>query len=264
VSLPGKPLIDKPDITIITAVRNSCETIGACIESVQNQTFKNIEHIIIDGVSTDGTLDIIAEMRNSNTVLISEPDDGIYDAINKGIKLASGAIIGILHSDDVFDNETIIGTILKHLELSGTETCYGDLVYVSRADRWKTIRYWKAGEFDRAKFRKGWMPPHPTFFARKRVYEQYGYLDGNRFPLAADYELLLRLLYRYPVSASYLPQVLVRMSVGGTSNPGIYTVRAVIENYRAWKINDLKVNPFIFVLKPLSKLFQFLPRQLII
>jgi glycosyltransferase involved in cell wall biosynthesis len=250
--------MDKPAVAVITAVKDARHTVGDCMKSVQSQTCRNIEHILVDGVSTDGTLDIIREMRTSSTILISERDAGIYDAINKGIRTASAEIVGILHADDVYDNEFVIETVLNCFEMDGCQSCYGDLVYVSRADRHKVIRYWRAGAFKRERFEKGWMPPHPTFFAKKQVYERYGYLDGTRFPLAADYEMMLRFLYRYSVSTSYIPQVLVRMSTGGTSNPGLYTAKAIIENYRSWKVNGLSANPITFMLKPLSKLLQFL------
>jgi glycosyltransferase involved in cell wall biosynthesis len=177
--------------------------------------------------------------------------------MNKGIAVATGDIIGVLNSDDVYADNFVIEDVVKTLSKNNVESCYGDLVYVDSKDTEKVIRYWKAGQFDKEKFKKGWMPPHPAFFAKKSVYEKYGLLDLD-FPLAADYELMLRFLYKYEVSTTYIPRVLVKMRAGGTSKPGFYTLKAIIENYNAWKVNGLKPNPITFVFKPLSKLSQYL------
>jgi hypothetical protein len=147
--------------------------------------------------------------------------------------------------------------VVKHLTRTNSDSCYGDLAYVDRTDMSRIIRYWKSGEYDRGRFLTGWMPPHPTFFARKSVFEDYG-IFNTTFPIAADYELMLRFLFRYNVTSSYIPETLVRMRIGGRSRPGVAnTAKAMSENYRAWKINGLTPKRSVFLLKPLSKLIQY-------
>ena len=249
-------------ISIVTAVYNGKDTIGHSIESIASQTYKDIEHVIIDGGSSDETLDIIrntaqilAPLRCKNFHWVSEPDNGIYDAMNKGIKMATGDIIGILNSDDIYADEFVVENVVKAMSENNVESCYGDLVYVDKDYPDKVIRYWKSGDFYKERFRKGWMPPHPTFFVKREVYEKYGLLNLD-FRLAADYELMLRFLYRYGVSVAYIPRVLVKMRTGGTSPAGFYTMGAIIENYRSWKVNGLKY-PITVFMKPLSEIFQF-------
>ncbi len=186
---------------------------------------------------------------------MSEPDRGIYDAMNKGFKLATGDIIGILNSDDIYADASVVESVVTALSENNADSCYGDLVYVDREDTNKVIRVWNAGNFNRERFEKGWMPPHPTFFVRREVYEKYGLLNLD-FPLAADYELMLRFLYKYNVSTTHIPRVLVKMRMGGTSKPGMYTLGAIRENYQAWKFNGLKY-PITLLLKPFSKIPQF-------
>ena len=219
-------------VSILTATYNSSETLEDCIKSVANQTYPLIEHIIIDGGSTDGTLDVIKKYKNKIAKVISEPDKGIYDAMNKGLRSADGDIIGILNSDDMYADNSVIESVVSTITDNNVDSCYGDLVYVDRDDTAKIKRQWKAGEYKKEKFKKGWMPPHPAFFVKKEMYERYGYLNLD-FPLAADYELMLRFLYRYGITTAYIPKVLVKMRAGGTSRPGLYTIKATIENYRA-------------------------------
>jgi len=247
-------------ISIITSVYNSSQTIEECINSVSLQTYPIIEHIIIDGGSTNETLKIIREYaeKNKNIMWISEKDEGIYDALNKGIRIASGEIIGILHSDDIFATVDSISKVVEIFKNEDVDCCYSDLIYVDRKDVNKVIRYWKAGEYKREKFKFGWMPPHTTFFCKKCIYEKYGLLNTD-LPLAADYELMLRFIYKYNVRVAYIPEVLVKMRYGGTSRPGIYTIGSIIENYKAWKINELRY-PITMLLKPFSKIGQFLKR----
>ncbi len=243
-------------VSIITVVYNGAENIEDSVRSVIGQTHKDIEYLVIDGGSTDGTLDILRRYEDGITKIVSEPDNGIYDAMNKGLGMASGDIVGILNSDDLYADNRVIENVVEHFSEKRVDSCYGDLVYVDRRNTNIPVRHWKSGEFVRNRFRSGWMPPHPTFFVKRDVYDKYGFLNID-FPLAADYELMLRLLYRYEVSTTYIPRVLVKMRTGGTSTPGLYTVRAVAENYKAWKVNNLNPNPITFVLKPLSKLFQY-------
>lgn len=248
-------------VSIITAVFNSAETIEDCIKSVANQTYSNIEHIIIDGNSTDGTLDVINKYKHKIARIVSEPDNGIYDALNKGIRLAGGDIIGILHSDDFYAHDRVIEKVVDTFVRYNVDSCYGDLQYVARNDINRVIRYWKSSNYKHGKFKYGWMPPHPTFFVKKSVYENYGLLNLD-FPLAADYELMLRFLYKYRISTTYIPEVLVKMRTGGTSKPGSYTIGAILENYRAWKVNNLNY-PITMLFKPFSKISQFFKPQIL-
>ena len=247
-------------VSIITVVYNEIRTIRGCVESVRVQSYADIEHIIIDGDSTDGTVAVLENYRDCIATIISEPDNGIYDAMNKGIKAATGDIIGILNSDDMYADELVIENVVNCLSENNVQTCYGDLVYVDHEDTDKVIRHWKSGNFFRERFKKGWMPPHPTFFVKKDIYDQYG-IFNLEFPLASDYELMLRFLYKYNVSTAYIPKFLVKMRTGGRCRPGILnTSKNVIENYRAWKINGLNPTPITFILKPLSKTLQYLNR----
>lgn len=245
-----------PKVSIITAVYNDAGLIEDAIRSVMGQTYKNIEHLIIDGSSTDGTLDVIKRYGSSTVKWVSEPDKGIYDAMNKGIRLATGNFIGILHSDDLFAHNKVIEQAVFLMKECAVDSCYGDIVFIDRNNSNRIVRYWRAGPYRKQLFEKGWMPPHPTFFCKRSVYEKYGYFNLD-FPLAADYELMLRFLYKHNVSTAYIPEVLVHMRTGGTSKPGRYTIGAIKENYRAWKVNDLKPRPTTFILKPLSKIFQY-------
>lgn len=245
-------------ISVITVVMNSVDTIEGTLRSVRSQTYPDIEHIVIDGGSTDGTLEILERHRAGLAGLVSGPDKGIYDAINKGFALATGDVLGILHSDDCFADGSVLETVAAVFADPGIDSCYGDLVYVDRGTPDRVTRYWKAGEYERDKFRRGWMPPHPTFFARKKVYEEYGGLDPD-FPLAADYELMLRLLYKHRVSSRYVPRTLVRMKTGGTSRPGAYTFKSMRENYLTWKKNGMRY-PAMALLKPVLKAAQYIKR----
>ena len=247
-------------VSIITVVYNGKNTIEDCIKSVAGQTHPHLEHIIIDGGSTDETVWVIRKHEDKIAYWVSEPDKGIYDAMNKGIKAASGDIIGILNSDDFYADEVVIEEVVRAITENKVDSCYGDLVYVNIDDTARIVRQWKSGEYKKEKFKKGWMPPHPTFFCKKSTYEKYGLLDLN-FPLAADYELMLRFLYKHGVSAAYIPKVMVKMRAGGTSRPGLYTIRALIENCRAWKVNGLRY-PIRVLLKPFSKINQFIKKDL--
>lgn len=245
-------------ISIITATYNSSKTVTDTLKSVALQTYPNIEHIIIDGASKDNTLEIVKQFPHVAKV-VSEPDKGIYDAMNKGIKLATGDVIGILNSDDFYANENIISKVVQYFDNFKTDALYGDLQYVDGIDTQKVVRYWKSGQYDKDNFYNGWMPPHPTFFVRKNVYEKYG-LFNISLKSAADYELMLRLLLRYEISSCYLPEVLVKMRTGGQSNMSLKNrLKAHEEDKIAWKQNNLKPKFYTFAFKPLSKLVQFLP-----
>jgi len=200
-------------ISIITAVLNGVRTIGHAIRSIGGQTHKEIEHIIIDGGSTDGTLRVIEGYHPCPAKVLSEPDRGIYDAMNKGIALASGEVIGILSADDFYRHGGVLAKVARAFEDPDVDSCYGDLDYVDPTDTSRVIRHWRAGPYDLRSFYWGWMPPHPAFFARRKAYQTYG--DYNlELSSAADYELMLRFLLKHRITATYLPDVLVCMRTG--------------------------------------------------
>jgi len=244
-------------VSIITVVYNNKNTIKDAIESVLNQTYKNIEYIIIDGASSDGTVEIIKSYGNKISKFISEPDNGIYDAMNKGIALATGDVVGILNSDDFYANNKVLERVVEVFKGCKCDSIYGDLVYVDKNDTDKIVRYWKSKPFNKGLFQKGWHPAHPTFFVKKEIYDKYGLFNLD-FKIAADYELMLRFLEKYKISSSYIPEIFVKMRVGGESNKSIRNIiKANIECYKAWQTNGLKINPIVFLTKPLSKIFQF-------
>ena len=244
-------------ISVITAVYNSSGTIDECIRSVGSQSFKDIEHIIIDGGSKDGTMAKIEESEKRPGSVVSEPDNGFYDAINKGIKLATGDVIGTLNADDFYAHDRVIEKIVDAFSKTDCDSCYGDLVYVTADDVNKVIRYWVSGEFAPGRFREGWMPPHPTFFVKREIYEKCGGFNTD-FRIAADYELMLRLLEKHKISTHYIPEVLVKMRWGGASNNSLRNLaRKSYEDYRAWKINDLKGGWSTVFLKNARKIPQF-------
>lgn len=245
-------------VSIITISYNSAETIEDTIKSVVGQDYPNIEYIIIDGASKDETLSIVGKYKDKIAKVVSEKDKGIYDAMNKGVENATGDIIGILNSDDYYYDESVISEVVQLFEKEKTDGLYADLVYVDRADSDKVIRYWKSGEYQQGKFLKGWMPPHPTFFVKKEVYEKFG-LYSTDLRSAADYEFMLRVIHKHNISLSYMPRILTKMRVGGMSNVSLKNRwKANMEDRRAWKINGLKPKWYTLTVKPLSKILQFL------
>ncbi len=206
-------------VSIITISLNSSKTIIDCISSVDEQTYSNIEHIVIDGGSNDGTVEIIQNIKGSISAFISEPDKGIYDALNKGLDLASGDIIGILHSDDYFaSNETISGIVEKFsTEENKTDGIYGDLVYVNTFPQEKLCRYWKSSPFKYENLKKGWMPPHNTLFLRKEVYDKHGKFDIS-FKIASDIDFMIKVFSDKTLRFEYMPEVITKMRAGGVSN----------------------------------------------
>ncbi len=225
--------------SIITATYNNRNTIADAINSVASQTYKNIEHIIIDGASTDGTLSIIKNTPGKISKIISESDNGIYDALNKGIKNATGDIIVFLHADDIFAETKIIEKAAKLFEKKQTDSIYGDLRYVAKENTDKTLRYWKSGEYSFSKLKKGWMPPHPTFFIKKEIYDKYGIFD-TEFKIAADYDIILRFLGKHKISTAYLPEVITKMRIGGENNKNIKNIILKMkEDIKALKKNNI-------------------------
>lgn len=250
-----------PKVSIITVCYNSERTIEDTLQSVINQSYPNIEYIVIDGVSTDGTLSIINKYKDKITIIVSEKDNGIYDAINKGIRLATGDIIANLNSDDFYIDNNVIADVVTTFEKEKTDTLYADLYYVDAVDTNKIIRYWKSKQYKEGLFLRGWMPPHPTFFVKKEVYQQYGLFD-LQFKSAADYEIMLRFIHRFKTSIAYLPRIIVKMRVGGVSNANLKNrIKANQEDRKAWKVNGLKPHAFTLIFKPLSKLFQFVSKN---
>lgn len=243
--------------SIITVCRNAGSTIEAAIRSVLEQDYGNIEYIVVDGKSTDSTLSVIENYRSRISKFISEEDQGIYDAINKGIRMANGEVIGILHADDFYPHEKIISRVSEEFRVKKVDSAYGDLQYVHKDNSAKIFRHWRSQPFDPKLFLRGWMPPHPTFFVKRSCYGKWG-LYNTGFSISADYELMLRFLYKHRISASYIPEVLVKMRTGGISNVTLKSrLKANREDRLAWRINGLKPNSFTLILKPLSKLRQF-------
>ncbi|MBC5773483.1 glycosyltransferase [Pontibacter sp. KCTC 32443] len=245
-------------VSIITIVFNNCETIADAIESVLEQTYPDIEYIVVDGMSNDGTVEIIRRYGNKITKFVSEKDSGLYDAINKGICLATGDVIGFLHSDDIFYSPESIAQIVEAFKANNTDSIYGDLLYVKKSDTNRIVRNWISGKYNRENFLLGWMPPHPTFYVKRELYQKLG-LYNTKFRSAADYELMLRYLFKHKITTTYLPEKLVKMRVGGKSNVTLNNrIRANQEDYQAWVINNLQPYFFTRYLKPLRKLLQFI------
>ena len=244
-------------VTIITVTLNSEKYLSDCITSVRQQSHGDIEHIIIDGKSTDGTLKIIHDNSAYITNWISETDRGMYDAINKGMKMATGDIIGILNSDDMLASPYVIRNIAECFKNSKTDAVYGDLVFVDPADTKKITRFWKGISYKRFRFKYGWMPAHPTFYIRRGLIQQYGLYENHYFT-SADYEFMARYLFRHKVSATYLEQMVVKMRTGGASNGNIMRrLRANRRDYLAMKKNHIPFSFFVSILKPLGKIHQY-------
>ena len=240
-------------ISIITISFNSEKSISETFQSVKNQSFNNYQYLLIDGGSSDGTL-TIAEEQSHLSKIVSEPDKGIYDAINKGIKNSTGEIIGFINSDDTFYDENSMQHIVDAFDQE-TDCVFGDLIYTDKSEKVK--RVWKGSEFKKGAFKKGWMPAHPTFYCRRSIYEKLGLYDDS-FKIAGDFELMLRFLEKHNIRSKYIPRILVNMKVGGISNSGLKSKWTIyIEELRAFKINKIYVNPITFFLFKLKKLKQF-------
>jgi len=252
--------VSDPSISVITAVYNARGTIGETIASVLAQTYRNVEFIIVDGGSSDGTAEILKAQQDHFDVYISEPDDGIYDALNKGIKHARGDVIGFLHADDLFADEMVLSKIARAFSDHNCGAVYGDLVYVSKDESDKVIRYWQSGAYSADKLKHGWMPPHPTFYVRRSVYEQHGGFDIS-FRIAADYDCMLRFLWLAKIECVYIPATLVKMRLGGASNRSVENIiRKSREDYRALHHNRVG-GLWALACKNFSKLPQFFKRQ---
>lgn len=247
-------------ISIVTAVFNRAQTIGQALEAVQQQTYGMIDHVIQDGGSSDGTLGILEQMSNANTRITSAPDAGIYDAINKGITRAEGEVIGLMHSDDFFADDQVIADVAELFEDPDVDGVYGDLQYVSAEDTTRVIRHWRSGPYDPRKLRHGWMPPHPTVYLRRKVFEEFGLYDTS-YRIAADYDAMLRYMGKGGIRMAYLPRVMVKMRVGGESNRSLkHIILKSREDYRALRSNGMG-GAGALVRKNLSKIGQFVNKD---
>ena len=247
-------------VSIITITYNSEATLKDTIESVVNQSYNDIEYIIVDGKSTDNSLSIIESYKDKISKVISEKDKGLYDALNKGIALATGDLIGIIHSDDFYTDNFVIQKIVKSIEENNSDAVYADLYYVDKVYTNKIFRKWKSGNYTYGQFINGWMPPHPTFFAKRSCYEKFGSFNLS-FVSAADYELMLRFIHKHKIKLAYLPEFIIKMRVGGKSNVSLKNrIRANNEDRKAWIINGLKPKFYTLYAKPLRKIIQLFKR----
>ncbi|MDB9929094.1 glycosyltransferase [Schleiferiaceae bacterium] len=245
-------------ISIITVSYNSASTIKDTFDSIRIQNYNNIEYIVVDGGSTDETISII---KNNNDIIsnwISEKDNGIFDAFNKGIALASGDIVGILNSDDFYTNKNVISDVIKAFLDYKVDSVYGNLLYTDPVNTNIIKRKWiDKSPYDRNRFKNGWMPPHPTFFVKKTKYKLHGHFNTT-LTGGGDYELMLRFLFKYRISSYHIPKILVKMRTGGNSNSSIKNrLRGIKDDVNAWKVNNLKHNYFISIMKIVRKLNQF-------
>ena len=246
-------------ISIVTVVYNNPQ-VGEALDSTLSQHLDpgdQLELVVIDGGSSDETLDVLERYRSRIGVLVSEKDGGIYDGMNKGIERATGDVIGTLNSDDLYQDDRVLATVLEAFRDGDAQVVYGDLVYVKADEPSKIVRYWKSRPYEDGLFERGWMPPHPTFFVRRQVYEEHGRFDLE-FRLASDFELTMRFLTKTRVPFQYVPKVLVRMRMGGATNNSVRNVlNGNLESYRACKKNGLDVSLFFIVRKILSRIPQF-------
>lgn len=243
-------------ISVVTAVFNRATTIGEALDSVGAQTYGNVEHVVQDGGSTDGTLAIIERHTRPSLRLESASDRGIYDAINKGIARATGEVIGLMHSDDFFASHSVLETVARAFEDPQIDGVYGDLDYVAADDPKRIIRCWRSGDYSPSRLRRGWMPPHPTLYLRREVFERWGSYDTD-MRIAADYDAILRWLGTGRIQLAYVPQVLVKMRLGGESNRSLGRIlRKSREDYIALRRNNVG-GVRALALKNLSKIGQF-------
>jgi glycosyltransferase involved in cell wall biosynthesis len=243
-------------ISVITIVYNAQDTIKRCIESVISQSYGNVEYIIIDGGSTDNSLQIINQYKSHITVLVSEPDQGIYDAMNKGIRLATGEVVGMLNADDFFADQEVISAVAQAFSNSDAGIVYGNLDYINSAG--KIIRKWKSRTWGKNSFQWGFMPPHPTFYCKRDLFEKYGFYRLE-YGSAGDYELMVRFMHRWRVRSLHLNKVMVKMQVGGVSNSNLINrVKAWSFDLKAMRENKVSLPVLAIVLKPMRKIFQFL------
>lgn len=246
-------------VSIITVCFNSAASIGDTVKNVLAQDYRDIEYIVIDGGSTDGTLEILAKYRGGISRCVSKPDKGVYDAMNKGIRLSSGDIVAFLNGDDMYANGNVVGEMVKFILSNNLDAAYGDLVYIDRNNTNRITRFWKTGEYKNRAFCSGWVIPHPTFFCRRQVFEKYGYFNED-FQIAADFELMLRFIEKHRINIGYLPKVIVKMQRGGKANVLRGVIHGNWEIIKSFHLNGLRLSPWFFIRKPITKISQLFIR----
>lgn len=245
-----------PKITVVTATFNSAQTLTDTLKSLRSQSYVNFEHVVVDGLSTDNTLDVVRDSGVQGAVVDSQRDQGIYDALNRGVGLATGDVVGFLHSDDLFPDSDVLARIACAFSDPTIEMCFGDLAYVGQEDAFRVVRRWKSGEFRSSRLKFGWMPPHPTFYVRRALLRNY--LFNLEYRISGDYDLMLRLLTREAARAVYIPHELVHMRLGGASNQSLANIlRKTKEDWRAIRSNRVG-GVLTLASKNLRKVPQFL------
>lgn len=249
--------MEKLRVSVVTVSFNSANTIKDTIQSVLLQSYQNLEYIIIDGCSGDGTVEIVKSYGKKISQFVSEPDSGIYDAINKGLKISTGDIIGILNSDDSFHNNFVVENIVKAFEEFSPDAILGDVQFIDPGNPAKVVRYYSSKNWNTEKFKYGYMPAHPGFYARRGLFEKFG-LYKTDYKIAADYELLIRFLYVNKVKYRYVEMPFVNMRTGGVSNRSFYS-RYLLnkEILKACKENGIKTNYLNIYSKYLTKFFEY-------
>jgi glycosyltransferase len=245
-------------VTVITVCRNAAAHIDETIRSVVMQDHADIEHIVIDGASTDGTQERVQRYAECIAIFVSEKDDGVYDAMNKGLRLATGEVVAFVNAGDMIATRDTVSRMVKAFSHGGPDAVYGDVLMVDPDDIRKVKRFWKGGAYHRENFRKGWMPPHPGTYFRKSAYDRFG-LFNTELEVGADYELMFRMLYRHRLPARYIPHVAVRFRLGGMSNASMaHVLKANVEVRRSWQLNGFQAPPLLVTRKLWSKVMQFL------
>lgn len=251
----------KPRVSVVTIVRNNREFIADAMESVLSQSYPDIEYIVKDGDSTDGTLAIIqryVDKYGSRVKLLTGRDKGLYDALNKGLQAATGDLLMHLNADDFYADRNSVAHMVRAMEETGADIGWGDMIYVDREDPTRVIRRWRSSPHAPGKFRYGWHPPHAGFSVRRKVYEKYGWFNAD-FRISGDYELMLRLLEKHKVPSCYLPETLVTMRAGGVSGGFLNRLLKMRrEDMRAWRLNGLRGGILASLLKPARKIFQWI------
>ena len=249
-------------VSLITVCRNVAPVITETLDGVLAQTHPDIELIVIDGASTDGTVEILRDYASPDrsrrvAVLVSEPDKGIYDAMNKGLRLATGDVIGFVNAGDLLMTPTVIADVVSAFQRAHVDAVYGDIIMVDEHDIYKVHRTWLSGTYHRENFRRGWMPPHVGTFIKKSVYDQHGFFNTD-LRIGADYEILLRFMYKHQIKTVHMREVLVRFRLGGMSNGNVRQILQANREVRAsWKLNGLQAPPLLVTRKLWSKVMQF-------
>ncbi len=247
-------------ISVVTVVYNAANTIADTLESVAAQSHKSVEHIVVDGDSNDETMAVVRRYREKLSHVVSEPDNGIYHAMNKGISMATGDVVGTLNADDMYMHNGVLARVARVFTDPDVDACYGDLIYVDRNKLDKIIRYWISREYRDGLFERGWLPAHPTFFVRREIYEKHGLFDLD-YRIQSDFELTMRFLAVHKVKSVYIPEILVRMRMGGiTNNSAMSFIKGNLESYRACKSHGLSISPLFFLTKWMQRLPQFVKR----